>query len=78
MSDQFYREKGLPSLEKLRVLAHLYIPAGASKTEASSWLRSQKPGLPSEVVSAVVQLHLEDSVLEGWRNDRYHLTRVVL
>jgi len=56
-------------LEKRRVLAFLFIPTSASGEEAKGWLNSQFPGLPSEVRSSILQLHLQDEVLRGWRQN---------
>jgi len=73
MDPKLYAEEGRGlldyPLEKRRTLAFLFIPNGASHDEAKGWLNSQFPGLPQEVRSSVLQLHLEDEILRGWRQN---------
>ncbi|DAD50325.1 hypothetical protein QIO77_gp4 [ssRNA phage Gerhypos.2_35] len=57
------------SVEKLRVLALLYIPEDATARDARAWLDSQRAGLPPAVVKAVIHLHLKDNVLKEWRKE---------
>jgi len=69
--------EGMPSLEKLRTLAFLFIPEDASFREARGWLIAANVRFPSEVITAICEVHLEDTVLEEWRMVEPKLSRRV-
>lgn len=63
-------EEVLP-LQKMRVLAFLFIPGDASFEDARRWLIAGAGRLPKEVNTAICKVHLEDSILKAWRVAEY-------